>query len=371
MHILIIGGGIIGLMSALELSQAGCQVTILDQQDLGQAASWAGGGILSTMYPWRYHPAVNALARHGKALYQQWQPVLQANTGLDMQIHHCGMLILDPTEIATGLGWAQLDHDPQQHAQHLDQTALQQLSPQLNSSFKEGVWFPQLANVRNPRLLQSLIAFLSKQPNVQLVPHTQAELVVDEQRIRAVKDQHGKLWQADAYVLAGGAWSGLLSQQLDWQLPVKPIQGQMILFKTPANWLSSMVMYKGNYLLPRQDGHIVCGSSMNDVGFDTSVNPAIYRDLQQFAYDTLPALKDMPIVKAWAGLRPSSPQGIPYIGKAEEFDNLWLNTGHFRNGLVMAPASARMLRELILAQPLSIDATAYQVSARLNQQVTV
>lgn len=369
MHVLIIGGGVIGLMSALELSQAGCQVTVLDQQDFGQAASWAGGGILSTMYPWRYRMAVNALAKHGKALYQQWQPVLAASTGMDIEIHHSGMLILDHQDFDTGLGWAQHDHDPQQQAQLLSDAALHQLSPRLNHTLEQGLWFEQLANIRNPRLLKALISHLKAQPNVRMLSHTRIQHFVQQQgNIIGVIDEHRQHWQADAYVIASGAWSALLNSQLGWHLPVRPIQGQMILFKAPANWLGQMVMYKGTYLIPRQDGHIVCGSSMQDVGFNTDVNTAIGQQLKQAALHIVPELASMPIVKAWAGLRPASPLGIPFIGQAPGTNNLWLNTGHFRNGLVMAPVAARMLREQILQQPLSIDDTAYHPDKLLQTQ---
>ena len=367
MHVLIIGGGVIGLMSALELSHAGCQVTLLDQQDFGQAASWAGGGILSTMYPWRYRPAVNALARHGKALYQQWQPVLGEATGMDIEIHHSGMLILDQQDVNIGLGWAQHDHDSQQQAQLLHSPALLQLCPQLNHTTEQGLWFEQLANIRNPRLLKTLIHYLQAQPNVRLLSHRKIKYLAQQNgKILAVVDEQQERWQADAYVIASGAWSGLLSEQLGWQLPVRPIQGQMILFKTPANWLGQMVMYKGTYLIPRLDGYIVCGSSMLDTGFNTDVNPQIGQQLKQAALEMLPALQDMPVVKAWAGLRPASPLGIPFIGQAPKLDNLWLNTGHFRNGLVMAPVAARMLREQLLEQPLSIDDTAYRPDRLLS-----
>ncbi len=369
MHVLIIGGGVIGLMSALELSHAGCQVTVLDQQDFGQAASWAGGGILSTMYPWRYRPAVNALARHGKVLYQQWQPVLYAETGMNIEIHPSGMLILDQQDFDTGLGWAQHDHDAQQQAQYLQSTPLHQLCPQLNQTIEQGLWFEQLANIRNPRLLKTLITYLHAQPNVRMVSHIRVQQLVQQHgRIEAVLDDQQQRWQADAYVIASGAWSGLLSEQLGWQLPVRPIQGQMILFKAPANWLGQMVMYKGTYLIPRQDGHIVCGSSMQDVGFNTDINPVIGQQLKQAALDILPGLAAMPIVKAWAGLRPASPLGIPFIGRTATLDNLWLNTGHFRNGLVMAPVAARMLREQMLGQPLSIDDAAYQPGRLIQAQ---
>lgn len=367
MKVVIIGGGVIGLLTALELSQTGCEVSLLDRQDFGQAASWAGGGILSPMYPWRYPDGVNQLARAGKCLYQDWQPLLQQATGLDIEINCCGMLILDTADFDTGLGWAAQDQDAQQAAQLFNKDSLNRVNPRLNAAIGQGLWFPQLANIRNPRLLKTLIAFLKLQPNVDMQPFTAAQrFIVSNDVIGAVIDQHGKHWQADHYVIATGAWSGLLSQQFDWQLPVKPIQGQMILFKAPAQWLPTMVMHEGIYLIPRQDGYIVCGSSTDDVGFNTAVNAQIGKKLKQAAYQLVPGLQAMPIVQAWAGLRPGVPDGVPYIGPAPGLDNLWLNCGHFRNGLVMAPASARLLKQHMLGEALTVDDSVYLPAKRLS-----
>ncbi|RYZ78446.1 MAG: FAD-dependent oxidoreductase, partial [Moraxellaceae bacterium] len=203
MKVVVIGGGIIGLMTALELSQAGCEVSILDSQDLGQAASWAGGGILSPMYPWRYPLAVNQLARYGREIYQHWQPILQAATGQDIEINPSGMLILDQADFEIGLNWAAQMQDSQQSAQLLDAAQLSALVPPLNPSIEQGLWFSQLANIRNPRLLKTLIAFLQLQPNVSLHAHcavAKFETLPNSNHINAVIDQHGQRWQADHYV---------------------------------------------------------------------------------------------------------------------------------------------------------------------------
>lgn len=375
MHVLIIGGGVIGLMTALELAQSNCKVTILDSQDFGKAASWAGGGILSPMYPWRYPAAVNQLARLGKQLYQEWQPILQQATGLDIEINPSGMLILDDGEFDNGLNWALQDNDPQQTAQLLSNKEIHNVNPKINADMKQALWFEQLANIRNPRLLKVLIAYLKQLPNVSMhsfVAAKEFKIIndtlnkVSSHRINGLIDAQGKSWHADHYVIANGAWTGLLGQQLPKPIPVKPIQGQMILFKASERWLPSMVMHNGIYLIPRLDGHIVCGSSADDVGFNTDLNTTIHLKLKHAAYQMIPELKDMPIVHAWAGLRPSVPDGIPYIGAVPQFDNLWLNTGHFRNGLVMAPASARLLKQQMLGEPLIVNDTAYLPVHRLN-----
>jgi glycine oxidase len=149
------------------------------------------------------------------------------------------------------------------------------------------------------------------------------------------------------------------SEQLQCRIPVNPVQGQMLLFKTPENWLPTMCMNQVMYLIPRLDGHIVCGSSMADVGFDQRPSLQTQQNIYKACLDMVPELADFPIVKHWAGLRPSSPTGVPYIGPFPEIANLWANFGHYRNGLCMGPASARLLRELMLAQSLTVNASAY------------
>ena len=118
-------------------------------------------------------------------------------------------------------------------------------------------------------------------------------------------------------------------------------------------------MNKVMYLIPRLDGHVVCGSSMANCGFDTTPTAATKQTILEACFEMVPELAAFPIVKQWAGLRPSSPTGVPYIGKMPELDNVWANFGHFRNGLCMGPASARLLRQLILKQPTLLDPTAF------------
>ncbi|WP_216936432.1 MULTISPECIES: glycine oxidase ThiO [unclassified Acinetobacter] len=368
MHIAIIGAGITGLMSALELLEQGCSVTLFDQQAAGQAASWAGGGILSPMYPWRYPVAVNALARHAKPLYQEWNQKLQPVTGIDFQIHATGMLIFDEADFKIGLSYAETHQDPQQQAEWLDQPQLQQINPRIDQSkFKQAIYFPELANIRNPRLLQSIISYLKQHPRVTWQEDCKiTRLNIQQGQLKNISDEKGHIFQADQFVFTTGAWSQRWSEQLDLEIPVQPVQGQMLLFKTPENWLSTMCMNKVMYLIPRQDGHVLCGSSMRQVGFDTSPSADIRQDILQACLEMVPELADFPLVKQWAGLRPSSPDGIPYIGKIPKLHNAWANFGHFRNGLCMGPASGKLLAQLILEQTPSVDPQPYDPARLLE-----
>ncbi|MFW1950945.1 glycine oxidase ThiO [Acinetobacter beijerinckii] len=367
MHIAIIGAGISGLMTALELAEQGCSVDIFDQQQAGQAASWAGGGILSPMYPWRYAPEVNQLAQFGKPLYQMWNEKLYPITGIDFQIHDSGMLIFDQEDFEVGLNYASTNHEPMQQCDLLNRKQLEAVNPHISEQFEQAIYFPQLSNVRNPRLLQSLINYLKKHPSVRFFEYCPIEkLIIKNKKVHGLQLDDGRQFFSDHVVLSSGAWSKQWSKQLQRNIPVQPVQGQMLLFKTPENWLPTMCMNQVMYLIPRQDGHIVCGSSMAECGFNTSVDMQTQHDIFTACLSMVPELEKFPVVKRWAGLRPSSPQGIPYIGEMPNVKNLWANFGHFRNGLCMGAGSAKLLRQLILGQETIVQAAAYSPE-RLKQ----
>lgn len=360
MNVAIIGAGINGLMSALELSEQGIQVHIYDQQQAGLEASWAGGGILSPMYPWRYPQAVNTLAKHAKYLYHQWNEKLFPITGIDFQIQQTGMLIFDHNDFAQGLAYAEKYNEPMQRCEQISQSKIKNINPRVSKNLQEAIFFPELSNIRNPRVLQSVITYLKKQPNVQFHENIKiSNLIPNKDEVHAIQDHNQNIYFHDHIVIATGAWSAEWSKQLNIQLPVYPIQGQMALFKTPPHWLPTMCMNKVMYLIPRQDGHIVCGSSMKDIGFNKDTCNDTQENILAACFEMIPELQKFPLIKAWTGLRPSSPHGIPYIGQLPHLKNVWLNTGHFRNGLCMGAASAQLLRQHMLSQPLIEDPTPY------------
>lgn len=366
MRIGIIGCGISGLLTALELLEHDCDITLFDQQHAGKGASWAGGGILSPMYPWRYPQAVNNLAKHSKYLYQSLHEKIAPITGIDFEIYETGLLIFDQDDFEQGLNYKNQFDDPMQHCVHLKNHQINSINSRISSHFDEAIYFPHLSNIRNPRLLKSIIAYLKQHPKVQFYENTWIDhFDIDYEKLNYIEAQNGERFQADHYVIATGAWSEHWSKQLNLQIPVHPVQGQMMLFKTPKDWLPTMCMNEVMYLIPRADGHIVCGSSMEHLGFEHRPNLQTQKNIYKACTTLVPQLTDFPIVKQWAGLRPSSPTGIPYIGKMPKIDNLWGNFGHFRNGLCMGPASAQLLRQLMLKQPPFIDPQPYQLD-RLN-----
>lgn len=359
---IVVGGGVIGLLSAYGLAGAGCSVTLVDVSATGTEASWAGGGIVSPLYPWRYSPAITALAHWSQDYYPGLGNRLMQQSGVNPEVHETGLYWLDLEDEDQALAWAQREGRP---LHRVDMDKVHAAVPSLGPGFSRAVYMSGVANVRNPRLLKALRGALAKMPNVRIVEHCAVSgFVLDGRQVVGVNTSQGEM-RADRVVVAAGAWSGNLLAKLGLELPVKPMKGQMILFKCAEDFLPSMVLAKRRYAIPRRDGHILVGSTLEDVGFDKTPTEDALESLRATAIDLLSGLADAEVVKHWAGLRPASPEGLPFIGAVPGYEGLWLNCGHFRNGLVLAPASCQLLADLMVGRAPCIDPAPYAPTGRL------
>ncbi|UVE19670.1 glycine oxidase ThiO [Pseudomonas sp. LS44] len=360
---MVVGGGAIGLLSAFLLASQGQSVVLLERQLAGQEASWAGGGIVSPLYPWRYSQAVTALAHWSQDFYPQLGAQLMAETGVDPEVYVTGLYWLDLDDEAEALAWARREGRP------LVAVGIEEAYravPVLGTGFTRAVHMAGVANVRNPRLTRALREALLRMPNVTLHEHCAVSgFIRDGQRVVGVHTEAGEI-RAERVVVAAGAWSGELLAGLGVELPVEPVKGQMILFKCAEDFLPSMVLAKGRYAIPRRDGHVLVGSTLEHAGFDKTPTEVALASLKASAVELLPALAGAEVVKHWAGLRPGSPEGIPFIGPVPGYDGLWLNCGHYRNGLVLAPASCRLLADLMLGRETIIEPAPYAPAGRLG-----
>ncbi len=345
----ILGGGISGLLTARELSLAGYHVAIIDSGEIGHESSWAGGGILLPLYPWRQPPCISELVIASLAIYPGLADELLAQTGIDPEFIVSGLLICKNPDIAAAEIWCKtyaVRHQAAEPSQF----------PQIDSHFEQALWLPDIAQARNPRLLKSLKAWLEKQ-SVEFFENCQVNTIERQgQRITRLRSDQGDFRCGHLIITTGGWTSRLFSTLLPDITPppeIHPVKGQMLLFEAEPTLLPCMVLDNDRYLIPRKDGKILAGSTVEEVGFDKQTSNDSKQQLAEFATSLLPALKDTPVIHHWAGLRPGTKEGIPCIGKHPEINNLSVNAGHFRNGLGMGPASARLLADLILdRQPL-------------------
>jgi glycine oxidase len=359
--IIIIGGGIIGLMTARELVAAGARVIILERQTIGRESSWAGGGILSPLYPWRAAEPIIQLWLRSHAEYPKLAETLQRHTEIDPEWQRSGLLIGDCENPHLVETWCE------SHGIAYERPGLarfHELEPSVRLTPSSPIFLPEIAQVRNPRLLRALQSELLAE-GVRILEHrTVTQVAMDGNRIELVSTGN-ETFTADQYVVTAGAWAGTVSSRL-FPLPhpnVEPVKGQMIIFSAEPELLRHMVLNQGHYLIPRKDGKILAGSTLEYAGFDKDITESARDKLTEFAYAVLPALRSYPIEKHWAGLRPGSPTGIPYIGRHPEIQNLHFNCGHFRNGFAMAPASARLLTDLLIGRLPDVFPEPYSLTA--------
>ncbi|NQD38919.1 glycine oxidase ThiO [Permianibacter sp. IMCC34836] len=353
----IIGGGIIGLMTARELLSAGASVTVVEAAGCGQQASWAAGGIVSPLYPWRYPAPVTALADQAQSIYPKLSEQLRAATGIDPEWQRSGLLLLDLEDQTEALSWAA---ERERAVSIYSTDTLATCQDGLSADISQAICFPDVAQVRNPRLLKALLADV-KQRGGQMVEQcsvTGLQRDAAGNRITAVQTANGTI-TAGQFVICAGAWSAQLLAPFGIDLPVTPVRGQMLMFAPHAHSLQRIVLRDGRYLIPRRDGRIICGSTMEHAGFDQEITADARQSLWQSAIAIMPSLRQVDVEQQWAGLRPGSPNGIPFIGRLPSLANAWINAGHYRNGIVLAPASARLLTDLMQEKATSISAAPY------------
>lgn len=352
----IVGGGLIGMLTARELLAGGATVTLVDSSRVGTEASWAGGGIVSPLYPWDYVPAISALASWAQSAYPALTQQLHAETGIDPELNPCGLLMLNPDEPEKSLHWARTFG---KEMQRVTADVVAGREPAATRDIREALWLPYVCNVRNPRLLRALRASLLQQPGFRLREHWPVRVIepAADGRVHLASDDESLL--ADRVVVCAGAWSANLLRAAGCSLPIVPVRGQMLLFDQRPGLIHSILLKDGKYLVPRRDGHILVGSTTEEVGFDKTITDDARELLLSHACDIAPALRDVPVVAQWAGLRPGSPGGLPFIGPVPGWQNLHVNAGHYRNGLVLAPASARLMADLLLARAPIVDPQPY------------
>ncbi|MCU7848849.1 MAG: glycine oxidase ThiO [Candidatus Thiodiazotropha sp. (ex Lucinoma kastoroae)] len=356
---LIVGGGLIGMLTARELQSAGMAVTLIEQSNTGCESSWAGGGIVSPLYPWRYDASITALATWSQDYYPHLAETLIEEGCIDPEYTRSGLLILEPTDTEAAIHWSK---HVKQSLQIIDRESILECEPTMQTEASETIWMPEVAQIRNPRLTKSLYQSIS-QSKIAIHQQTKAtELLIKNGRIRGIKTENGS-FHADNVVICAGAWAGELLQGLASPPSIEPVLGQMIIFRHQPGSISRIVLHNDRYIIPRRDGRVLVGSTLEYRGFDKTTTEQAKQELKQFALTLFPALGKADIEHHWAGLRPGSPNGIPYIGPIPEIAGLFINAGHFRNGVVLGLASSHLIADIMLERPPIILPSPYTLTA--------
>ena len=345
--VLILGGGVIGLTCAYFLARDGVHVEVVDKGDFGQEASWAGAGILVPGSISHARSPGELLHAHGVGMFPALSAELRERTGIDNGYLRCGGLeIVRPGEPVTrewrGEGVA---------CELLDDKALERKEPLLAA--KGTVYLlPEMAQIRNPRHLKALLAACAAS---RVSMRSGCPVHGFERaggRVASVRSGDETLI-AGKYLVAAGAWTEGLLGSLGLRLGIHPVRGQIALLNTRTPRIRHVVMLGKLYMVQRPDGRLLVGSTEENAGFDKSTTAGAIGDLLQFACSLLP-LSDATLERCWAGLRPGSPDGLPYLGPVSGLTNLFVAAGHFRSGIQMSPATGLLMKELLLGQPTTL-----------------
>jgi glycine oxidase len=339
----IIGAGIIGLSLAIELNKRGMRVLVVEKGEPGREASWAAGGMLCD-FPTESPPALVELAASSGRMYPEFVHELEDESGLKIDLRSEGTIVL--SGVGTVLGPASV------HACIVPPVA--ELEPALRVDGSAALLLKE--RCVDPRQLTAAAIAAARHRGVDFSSGDHV-LAVDVADGRACGVRTNKTrFAAGVVVNCAGAWAGQIGPH---SFPTRPVKGQMLCVVTPEKELVRHVVRTSGrkqdvYLIPRSDGRMLIGATVEEAGFDKRTVPETIQKLRQAAIDLVPRLADARILEAWAGLRPGTPDGLPILG-ATATPGYFVATGHFRDGILLAPATAWVMGQVMTGQHLELD----------------
>jgi glycine oxidase len=359
--VVVIGGGVIGLAVADAVSRKGATVVVLERGVCGREASWAGAGIIQSG-SWHRRDGLVQMQRDAVRMYETFAADLRDRTGIDPEFRRCGSLeiILEDQQLRMARSEVKV---AAAFDQEYGRRVIELLAPQeacrreaaITTDLLAAKFCPLTGQVRSPRLLQALNESC-RRGGVDIVEGCEARRI-DLRGGRATAVQTAeKAYSAGHVVLAAGCWSSLLDERLATAMPVAPVRGQIALLSMATPIVEHVIERGRNYIVARRDGHVILGATQEpEAGFDNSVTVGGVAGLLDAGLRLVPGLADARLVQTWAGLRPGTPDGRPYIGFVPGFQGLVAATGHFRSGLTLAPMTARIVADLITEGRTSYD----------------
>jgi len=355
---IVIGGGVIGMTTAREIAIRGASVAILDHQLFGNEASRAAGGILSPMRPWIENQDSIILSEHAKTLYSDFTSSLKNETGIDSEYVKSGLVIINKKHAQETKNWAYKNK-----IHFSDETNVNHSKINIP---EYSILLPEIFQVRPPLLLKALYKSL-KNLAVNLFENSKiSHIGVNDNKFECITLDNDKKIFADHLIFTTGAWSKLLLNFINKDADVKPIRGQIICIRSNNLITDKIILDGGYYYIPRLDGNILLGSTIEDVGFDNETTDIARNQLLDWGYSIIPELAQSEFIGHWSGLRPATNDGKPIIGPVPDFKNIYINTGHFRKGILQAPSSAKLLTDYLFDKPSFMDINGFSLKRSIN-----
>ncbi len=342
----IIGGGIIGCAIAYALAKQHVNVILIEKAPrVGTEASWAGAGILTSHAT--THEPYPTLCRASLAMYPTLAAELKTETDIDIEFIRSGTLSIffKEAEAASLIGLAERRVNRGFSAEVLSAEQARQLEPAISETIAGAVLFPEDAQVRNPKMVTALAKGAAKFGTRFKLGNPVTEFTRKNGRVVGAV-VNGETVSANTFVIAAGCWTGTLTNLLGSPISIVPAKGQIVLLETLLPLFQRTVDGLGIYIVPRADGKILLGATVEFVGYDKTASAAGVKQLLDAAIAIAPPLAESTFVQTWAGLRPYYKKGL-CIGHLPGYDNVVLASGHFKNGILLAPITGQLIAELL------------------------
>lgn len=343
--ILIIGGGVIGLAIARELHKKGVKrITLLEKGVVGEESSRAAAGMLGPQAEANERGSFFDMTVESRASYPAFAAELLDETGIDIELDRSGTLYLaftdeDISELHERFRW---QRKAGLAVEHLSAADARRAEPFVSPDVRGALLFPDDWQVENRKLLASLKRY-AEINGIEIRENTQVErLLVEDGRVTGAETETDK-FLADKTVLATGAWTSLIKLGIaDLPVKVEPVRGQIVAFQTAKRVFQRVIYSRRGYLVPRADGRILAGSTSENIGFDKAITESAAAHLREIALEIAPSIAGLPVADQWSGLRPFAADGLPIVGEIAGLGDLFIATAHYRNGILLAPLTARI-----------------------------
>jgi glycine oxidase len=356
-HVIVAGGGLIGCSIAWRLAVRGASVTVIESARPGGAASWAAAGMLAPLVEAEHQP-LRTLAVRSIADFPRFVQALHAASGVDAELQLSGKLDVAFSDAELNTLRSRYGKVLPAGVTQIGMSEARALEPQLSTDAC-GVLHADGDGSVDPRKLARAAWLAAANEGVEFRAGSSVrEVVCSRSGFEAVHLSTGERIRGDAVVVAGGAWSSSI-RGLPLALPVFPVRGQLVVLERVPRILNRIIMTTDCYIVPRTDGRVLIGSTMERVGFDPRTTASGIATLLNAALRAVPALGDATIVDSWAGLRPGTADDLPILGGDPRAAGVFYATGHFKNGILLAPITADIISALVMGERSIMDISAF------------
>lgn len=364
----VIGGGVIGCSIAYHVARRGASVVLLESDQIGAGASGAAAGMLAAQAEAHAPGPFLELLLRSRSLYPSFIEELREESGLDVEYIRSGTLLTakDPEELEALRSRDAWQEELGLNATWLSTSELLELEPAISTAVTGGFYLPDDAQVNTSHLLTALVIAASRNGAVVQEFTRATGFITAGDRVVGVHTVSGDV-HASVCVLAGGAFSSLLLSDLGISLPVYPVKGEILAVSAGSDLLNANIFGNSCYLVPKRDGRVVIGATEEPGVYDRRPTLGGVSGLSQEAISMVPELAHAPFISAWGGLRPATPDRLPVLGPADGWEGLLLATGHYRNGVLLAPVTGSTLAALTLDQEPEANLTPFS-AGRFTQE---